>query len=320
MLYRSVATVLPLILRTNRARLLTILNYHRIVPERDPMRPLATTAADFQWQMALLANHFNPLSLTDAVELLARDQLPKRAICVVLEDGYADSLNCAWPILRQLQIPATLFVTPAHLGVDRTWQDTVIEVIGRMSRPRVDLGAFGLDKHDISSAGLRQQAAQSIINKMKYLPDNQRAEALAEISGLELESALPSGLMLTEAQLTTLATEGLAIGAHNRVHPILATQTLEQAEQEISAARTTLQQLTGQSIDHFAYSGGRPGIDFKLIHRDLIKEIGFSSALTHQMGAASADSDLWQLPSVAPWNTSPFRFLLKLLTNYRNQF
>ena len=74
------AGLLPLLCNpTGEARLSTLI-FHRVVPERDAMRPGEPTAAEFDWQMRLLREHFHPLSLEEAVTRLAEGALPRRAV------------------------------------------------------------------------------------------------------------------------------------------------------------------------------------------------------------------------------------------------
>jgi peptidoglycan/xylan/chitin deacetylase (PgdA/CDA1 family) len=87
-----------------------VLVYHR-VRERglDPWR-LTVDPEIFAGQMETLARDWTPISLSELVEGFARRQLPERAVAVTFDDGYADNLETAAPILVELGIPATLFV------------------------------------------------------------------------------------------------------------------------------------------------------------------------------------------------------------------
>ena len=62
------AQLLPWFLNTHGKQRLSTLIYHRVLPGHDPMRPNEPTIADFDWQMRLLRDNFNPLPLVEAVE------------------------------------------------------------------------------------------------------------------------------------------------------------------------------------------------------------------------------------------------------------
>jgi peptidoglycan/xylan/chitin deacetylase (PgdA/CDA1 family) len=105
------------------SRLVALL-YHRVA--RDASGPLAhlTVAPDrFAWQMAKLRDGgFVPQRQDEVAAWLAgRRGLPKRAVVVTFDDGYADNLDHAFPVLERLRIPAVTFVVTAKLGRHNDW-------------------------------------------------------------------------------------------------------------------------------------------------------------------------------------------------------
>ena len=85
-----------------------ILCYHRVAHAPDD---LAVSPNAFRAQMeALVASGAVPKSLDDALDLL-ESGIPGRYACVTFDDGYHDNLDNALPVLQELRIPATIFVT-----------------------------------------------------------------------------------------------------------------------------------------------------------------------------------------------------------------
>jgi peptidoglycan/xylan/chitin deacetylase (PgdA/CDA1 family) len=102
---------------------LRIFSYHRISTDRDE---LAVTPRAFRAQMeALLGSGAKPVHLDDALDLLEADPTG-RYVSVTFDDGYHDNLEHAIPVLRELDIPATIFVASAVIdGTARLyWYDT----------------------------------------------------------------------------------------------------------------------------------------------------------------------------------------------------
>ncbi len=84
--------------------------YHRVSPEHDK---LTVTPEAFRAQMELLLSAgTNPINLDEALVVI-QERVPGRHICVTLDDGYHDNLDYAIPVLRELGIPATIFVMSA---------------------------------------------------------------------------------------------------------------------------------------------------------------------------------------------------------------
>ena len=87
-----------------------MLVYHRIGERSlDPWH-LMIDPEIFAGQIETLARDWTPISLSELVEGVGRRQLPERAVAVTFDDGYADNLELAAPILLGHRIPATLFV------------------------------------------------------------------------------------------------------------------------------------------------------------------------------------------------------------------
>src|SRR5918994_1325565 len=97
-----------------------ILGYHRVADGPDPYR-LGVSPARFAEQLAVLARMAHPLSMDEVPDLLARGRLPKRSVVVTFDDGYADVLHRAKPLLAQFGIPATVFVISGAFGRELWW-------------------------------------------------------------------------------------------------------------------------------------------------------------------------------------------------------
>ncbi|MBV8502230.1 MAG: polysaccharide deacetylase family protein [Paucibacter sp.] len=295
------------------ARLSTLI-FHRVKPELDPLFPEEMHAGRFDEMCSWLARDFNVLPLAEAVRALAQGRLPARACCITFDDGYADNLHIAAPILHKHGLSATVFVATGFLDGGRMWNDTVIEVLRRAPGGRVDGRELGLKLYELESALSRRRAALDVIDTIKYLPVAERvskAEALACLCGI----APPTDLMLSSDELRRLRGQGIAIGGHTVSHPILARLDPAAAREEISAGREQLQMLLGERIGLFAYPNGRPGRDYLPEHAEMVRELGFDAAVSTRWGASHAGTDRFQLPRFTPWDTTRTRFGLRMLRN-----
>lgn len=93
--------------------------YHSIVrtDERDAGQ-MTTPVALFDDQMRYLAEH--GYRVMQAGEVLRRweagEPLPARAVSITFDDGFADNLTLALPVLQKYGFPATIFVVAAWVG------------------------------------------------------------------------------------------------------------------------------------------------------------------------------------------------------------
>ena len=74
-----------------------------------------------------LKRRFSVLPLADGVERLYDGTLPASALAVTFDDGYADNLAVAAPLLRKHGVPATLFIATGYVDGGAMWNDIVIE-------------------------------------------------------------------------------------------------------------------------------------------------------------------------------------------------
>ncbi|MBL4588531.1 MAG: polysaccharide deacetylase family protein [Alphaproteobacteria bacterium] len=279
------------------------------------MRPGEITAKEFDDKMALIARYFNPLSLNDAVTKLKQGTLPQRAICVTFDDGYRDNADIAYPILKKHNIPATFYVATGFLDGGRMWNDTVIEAIRIYPKQSINLTEIDLGDYELNSDSQREVAAQKIIKQIKHLPQHERTEKVDAIASMV--SKLPNDLMMDSTQIQTLSQQGVHIGGHTVTHPILSALTSEQAEQEISAGKAALENIIQQPVTEFAYPNGKPGQDYLPEHVDIVKKLGFKTAVSTQWGVSNRRSDLYQLNRFTPWDKTDGKFLSRLVLNFK---
>jgi peptidoglycan/xylan/chitin deacetylase (PgdA/CDA1 family) len=97
----------------------SILAYHRIThrPAGVPDSTLNVTPRQFERQIAgLLARGFQIWPLRQILECRANAAaIPPHVVALTFDDGYENVYSEAWPILRKLRVPATIFVNTAYL-------------------------------------------------------------------------------------------------------------------------------------------------------------------------------------------------------------
>ncbi|MBT4519720.1 MAG: polysaccharide deacetylase family protein [Halieaceae bacterium] len=152
-------------------RTVPILCYHQFTQDRKSDNQLELTASAFEEQIRyLLANQFRILSFTELETILLRSQpIPSNAVIITIDDGYRSIYDVAWPILKQYQVKATLFVYTDFIGASSalTWQQM---------REMADSGLVDIQSHGKSHASL------SRLPQDKTTADY-RARVETEISG-----------------------------------------------------------------------------------------------------------------------------------------
>lgn len=287
---------------------LSVLLFHRVLPAADPMAPSTPDAAMFDRICGWLANWFKVLPLDEAMGALCEGRLPARAAAVTFDDGYADNLTLAAPVLQRHGLNATFFVATGYLDGGRMWNDTVAETLRRASGAELDLTDVGLDGIGVvpvSDWGHKRAALRRLLDACKYLDLGQRMQVVERIAARG-GKALPDDLMLRSDQLLSLRRTGMLVGAHTRDHAILARLDRDEAKLQVQRSRDDLQSLLGDPVRMFAYPNGKPGEDYNAMNVEVVREAGFEIAVSTAWGAAGRSVDPLQVPRFTPWGRSSF--------------
>jgi peptidoglycan/xylan/chitin deacetylase (PgdA/CDA1 family) len=297
---------------------LSILIYHRVLPEPDPLLPGEVDSGTFHWHLQLVKRLFTPLPLSEAVSRLREGTLPPRALCITFDDGYADNATVALPMLREAGVPATFFVATEYLGGGMMFNDRIIETVRRLPSGTHDLDELALGRHDLNGAESRVAAYTAIIRQAKYLPQEER-EALSHRLAERIAEPLPADLMMQPDQVRELRGAGMDIGGHTATHPILTRLKDSEALREMRHGREVLEEILNEPITLFAYPNGKPGQDYDARHVAMAREEGFQAAVSTAWGVSGRRADFFQLPRFTPWDQTPLRFAIRLARNLLNR-
>ena len=142
---------------------LTILAYHRVLADVDPMLSKdQIDARKFANHMAAIAECFNVLSLPQALDQMASGTLPPRALSITFDDGYQDNYTIALPILLQHGFKATFFVCSGYINDGLMFNDVIVEAIRVSQSHSLDLSWLMLGHIPLNDLG------QSVQRSKKY--------------------------------------------------------------------------------------------------------------------------------------------------------
>jgi peptidoglycan/xylan/chitin deacetylase (PgdA/CDA1 family) len=93
--------------------------YHRVTEQPCSIKAPTwnVTPNKFEEQLSgLVASGFRAMALRDLLERVERgEDIPNRTFVVTFDDGYENVYLEAWPVLKRLQIPATIFLATSYL-------------------------------------------------------------------------------------------------------------------------------------------------------------------------------------------------------------
>ena len=280
---------------------------------RGGRRPSLRSASASPRGSTLKVAQIESITAAKALALRSEGRLPPRSVSITFDDGYANNAEVALPILVRRGVRATFYIATGYLNGGRMWNDSVIEAVRRA--PRLDLEDLGLGNHALPGVTERRRAIGEILAALKYREPEERIAIAAEIAK-RAALAPHSELMMSDDQVRRLAAAGMEVGAHTVSHPILARIDRATAKREIEESKLCLEHITGASVSTFAYPNGRPAKDYGREHVELVREAGYTSAVTTAWGCVTSKTQPYELPRISPWGATRFRYLLRIARSY----
>jgi peptidoglycan/xylan/chitin deacetylase (PgdA/CDA1 family) len=268
-----------------------MLSYHRVVADftgelQRSIPGLLISQETFRKHLLeARAAGYELVSLEHALDVMAGRKTSKKDLCVItFDDGYRDIYRYAYPVLKELGVPSTMYLPAAMIGTNRRFNhDRLFHLIGVL-RSR---------KHRVMYESLPPAAAvllDPILSGQKTpsasLDDfigEYRTEILTEvIDALERQLGGGPELVPVQGELCTwdeireMGANGMEFGAHTLGHVVLTLEDPESLEREVRESQAWLERELGKPVRDFAYCNGWYSDE---VIRVLVK-YGFRSAVT----------------------------------------
>jgi peptidoglycan/xylan/chitin deacetylase (PgdA/CDA1 family) len=260
-----------------------IFGFHRVVPDFEAaaacaIPALCVSVATFRAQLDYLARTMEVLDLASAVAALAGARPLRRDACVLtFDDGYRDTYTRALPILRQLGLPAVLFVasdfvdTDLLLPHDRLYA-TLCAAARRSPRPAApEAERFA----SLARAAGPALATERLAHALPASTQQAVLEALLRAYGPG-EPPDDDGHIVTWDMCRQLGAAGVEIGTHTASHAPLAHETLPDVARELARSRFEIERHLGRPVRFVAYPNGA----YSSAVARLCAQMGFRAALT----------------------------------------
>ncbi|HEY7697700.1 MAG TPA: polysaccharide deacetylase family protein [Vicinamibacteria bacterium] len=296
-------------LSLTRPRRFLILCYHRVNNDGHPFFT-GTPVTLFRRQMEALRRHFTVLPLGELAERARHRDLPRNGVAVTFDDGYRDNYENAFPVLRELDLPATIFLTTDAVdGNSLLWHDRVFDAFHRTRRNEARF------EDQVLPLGAADRAASLTIvlarlRRSSPPERDRRIESLLEELGIG--PGAPGGWeKLTWHQVREMASHRISFGAHTLDHPILTFVSEEEARRQTRRSKERIEAELGSKVTMFAYPNGAPS-DFDPAIQRIVLEEGFSLAVTTIFGANDESTSPYSLRRTGMWGDDPQLSTLRL--------
>lgn len=152
-----------------------ILLYHRVENTKNDPHQLCVSPENFYKQIRFLKENFRVVPLVQLAGEVRSKKLKNKTVAVTFDDGYADNLHNALPILQEHNIPATIFITADHIGSDKPFywdENTSPEDRGRSMTTD--------EAKTLSTTRLIEIGGHTISHpKLAKLPENEQSQEIS---------------------------------------------------------------------------------------------------------------------------------------------
>lgn len=255
---------------------LRVLAYHRVLAVDEArfdfdLDLVSTSPERFREQMLWLKRRFRPMALGRIVAAMeAGERLPANVVAVTFDDGYEDNHRHAFPILRELGIPATFFVSTGHIDSGRPYAyDWLVHMLLRTPADTLVIPELALDQALPTARAARRQLAKQLLDRLKTLQSAQQAAVIARLEQawqMPASAGHPDCRPMSWAQLREMHAAGFEIGSHGVHHRMLATLPQAELEAELADSKARLESALGAPTPLIAYPvGGDGAFDARVI-------------------------------------------------------
>jgi peptidoglycan/xylan/chitin deacetylase (PgdA/CDA1 family) len=309
-----------------------ILMYHRVTETDCDPWGLAVTPKHFAEHLEVLRRYFRPEPLRRLNQALGAGKRSPQTVSVTFDDGYADNLYNAKPLLERFDIAATVFVATGCIGNEHEfWWDELERVLLQpgmlpeticlrvngnvfeqhlgesMHYSAADYGRYREWRCGSSAPTPRHSLYYSLWTLLESLEEKEKRNVLEQLTAWsgKLTVRRSTHRTLSAAELINLGSQGLIeIGAHTVTHPFLSRlpETLQRSE--IRRSKTDLETTVDSAIESFAYPHG----DYTMATVAFVREAGFVQACSTIADSVRSATDSFQLPRIAveDWDGEEF--------------
>ena len=295
-----------------RRKRLLVLCYHGVsLDDEHRWNPgLYLPPETFIQRMELLREgRYEVLPLDQALRLLNEGRLPARSVALTFDDGAQDFYTRAYPVLRKLDLPATLYLTTYYCGHQVPVFNTVCSyLVWKAIGKRIDAAGLLAEGGEVAIAdesAWRGVMARILAHMRETNTPAERkdelAASLAAQIGVDYAKIRTRRMLhlMTPEQVAEVARNGVDIQLHTHRHRTPREQTLFLREIEDNAR--AIHAMTGRDgpLEHFCYPSG----DYAEMFFPWLRQSGVRWATTCVPGFAQRGGDPLLVPRLLDAST-----------------
>ena len=303
-----------------------ILIYHRVADDPVDSQLLAVSPENFEGHLQELVDKYRVVPLHQILAEALSSSISPNTVALTFDDGYADNLISALPLLEKYGLHATIFITSGMIGSDREfWWDALERIF--VTSPNLPFGlkvAYSGGTFDLglTTPQERLKAMDELSAFLKEQPHEEIApfiDSLYNWAGITTKQARPSHLIVNTEQLKKLsASPSIEIGSHTITHTRLSSLSPEKQRYEIRHSREQIENIIKKPVRLLSYPFGARG-DYSSETMRILDEERYEAGIANIQDSIKLPIDLYSVPRklVRNWSRDQFSAWLRDSGNNR---
>jgi peptidoglycan/xylan/chitin deacetylase (PgdA/CDA1 family) len=261
---------------------------------------------EFKKQMRHVKKNYSIITMDELTDMLKKgEEFKSPSIVITIDDGYLSTYDLAYPVLKELKIPALIYLTTGLIGTSRgLWLDDLMDALSIADAEKLHFPEVLRDEAlDIATRRQKREAVSRLFRVMQYFDHEEKILAMKRLFEiLSINEGTFDKIerkMMDWAEVDEMSKNDTCFGAHTVTHPTLSKMDSDAGKREIYDSKKEIQKRLGKPVNHFAIPNGKKE-DFNKELKAYCRKIGLFTVVSTEPGLINSRSDSFFLKRILP--------------------
>lgn len=297
-----------------------VLLYHRVENLLDDYNYQAVTPDNFRTHINFLKNNYRIITPDEIYKEVETDE---DRIVITFDDGYYDFYTNATPILKEYNVPATLFISTENIDKPfENWTDNILRIIFSEHCGSISIVDEKINNEwNVSTPKEKKAFYQDIRKHFLQMDKKDRdryTRVLEDWANVKHEGRIDRRILRSD-EIYNLSREKLiTLGSHTCSHPSLRCLEEEEQIKEIVESKEVLEEIIKKEIEIFSYPfGSRDHYSDKTV--EIVKDAGYKMAFSVSNTTVGIERNCYEIPRCTVGNCGEREFISFINNIYQRE-
>ncbi len=255
-------------------------------------------------QMSWLKKNANILSMEEVYFFIANKKaFPKNAVAVTFDDGFENNYSQAFPVLKNLGIPTTFYISSGMIGTNEMfWVDKLEDCINHTQNEIINIVLGEEFNFELKQSKQKINALKRIKTFCKASNNSIKEDVIKQL--IEQTGHQPNSdnsdnyrVMNWQQLIEMSLNENVIIGGHSLKHEILSRLDHEQMKKNIELSVEELSSKLNINVEHYSYPEGQSD-HYNEDVINILRDNGVKCCPSAVHGINSEEDDLFHLKRI----------------------